>query len=109
MQTKLTSCDGDFWYICTVHFYERPNMENVQVVPTMEEMISASMTFKRFYNGVAINGSDAYQKQIELILTGNVGLNYIQDLTYSSYMSKGEPFFDFLKVLPGDLRRLNKM
>lgn len=70
--------------MCTVHFYERPNMENIKVVPTLEEMISASMTFKRFYNGVAITGTDDYKKQIELILTGNLGLNYIQDLTYST-------------------------
>lgn len=50
-------------------------MDNVKVVPTIEDMISASMTFKRFYNGVAITGSDDYKKNIEKILTGNVGLN----------------------------------
>lgn len=55
---KLTSCDGVFWLMCTVHNYEVPSMENVTEVPTNREIISASMGFKRFYNNLAINKTD---------------------------------------------------
>jgi len=59
-------------------------MDNVKVVPTLDEMISASNTYKRFYNGSAIKRTDAYKQQIDLILTGNIGLDYIQDLVFST-------------------------
>lgn len=59
-------------------------MDNVKVVPTLDEMISASNTYKRFYNDKAIKRTDAYNQQIDLILTGNIGLNYIQDLVFST-------------------------
>jgi len=106
---KLTSCDGVFWLMCTVHNYEVPSMENVTEVPTNREIISASMGFKRFYNNLAINKTDDYKKEIETILTSVGGdLNYLWDLSYLDYQSKGEPFFDFLKNVPIDLANMNK-
>lgn len=43
-KAKAVSCDGDFWLMCTVHNYEKHSMENVNTVPTLDEMISASNT-----------------------------------------------------------------
>lgn len=47
-KTEAVSCDGDFTLMCTVHLYERHSMDNVNTVPTLDEMVSASNTYKRF-------------------------------------------------------------
>lgn len=54
IEAAKPKCEGNFTLMCTVHTFERKSIENIKIAPSFDEMVVASMTFKRFFNGKEI-------------------------------------------------------